>query len=242
MCTVSFYRSDSKVVITSNRDEHIDRPLAIPPKKYKYKDARLYFPKDAKAGGSWFIVKSDASVFVLLNGAEKKHLPKPPYRMSRGIILLELAVANQLNETWKFIHLENIEPFTIIAYFNNSLVQLRWNGKEKEYKLLDVNLAYIWSSSTLYQPEIIKKRELWFVDFLKLKNYHVNEDELINFHTNTENNDEENGLIINRNHKMLTKNITQVVLKNNHLQLTHYDLITKETTKIIQKTDETLVS
>ena len=35
MCTVSFYRDNSKVIITSNRDEHINRPSAISLKKHR---------------------------------------------------------------------------------------------------------------------------------------------------------------------------------------------------------------
>lgn len=241
MCTVSFYRKNSKVIITSNRDEQLNRPLATEPQKYVYKNTTLYFPRDPKAGGTWFVVKSNGSTLVLLNGAEKKHISNPPYRLSRGIILLELAISNHLTDTWNLINLNEIEPFTIIVYESNNLIQLRWNGNKKKYKLLDVYLPHIWSSSTLYEPEIIKQREFWFDDFLKLKNDFINEDDLINFHTKTQSNDNINGLVINRNQNMLTKNVTQVVLGNNQFALTHYDMITQKITKIEQEVYETLV-
>ena len=46
MCTVSFYPDNSKVIITSNIDEHINRPLAIAPKRESYGAKTLYYPKD----------------------------------------------------------------------------------------------------------------------------------------------------------------------------------------------------
>ena len=58
MCTVSFYRDNSKVIITSNRDEHINRPSAISLKKTSYGAKTVYYPKDPQAGGTWFVVNS----------------------------------------------------------------------------------------------------------------------------------------------------------------------------------------
>lgn len=162
MCTVSFYTNNNEVIITSNRDEHIDRPLAITPQKYIYNNTPLYFPKDPKAGGTWFAVRNDNSVFVLLNGAEEKHISKPPYLKSRGIIMLDIASSNGLKDYWNSIDLQQIEPFTIIAFVNEKLHQLRWNGIQKEFKTLDASNPKIWSSSTLYSPKMIKKGSIGF--------------------------------------------------------------------------------
>lgn len=235
MCTVSFYTNDKKVIITSNRDEHIDRPSAITPQEYIYNNTLLYFPKDPKAGGSWFVVKNDHSVFVLLNGAKKKHISKPPYIKSRGIILLDIASANDFSEYWDGIDLQLIEPFTIISYVKEKLYQLRWNGTEKEFKPLDASKPKIWSSSTLYTPRITKKRETWYSDFLKKNEKQISAQDLMNFHTKTKNEDLENGLLINRTTKILTKNVTQWMLKNHQIKVSHRDLIKDSTTSIILK-------
>ena len=148
MCTVSFYAKHNEVIITSNRDEHIDRPLAFTPQKYIYNNTPLFFPKDPKAGGSWFVVRNDLSVYVLLNGAEENHISKPPYIKSRGIIMLDIASANNLRDYWDSIDLQ-IEPFTIIMFDKRKLFQLRWNGIRKDFKV-DEGKPNIWSSSTLY--------------------------------------------------------------------------------------------
>lgn len=51
---------------------------------------------------------------VLLNGAKEKHLVKPFYRKSRGLIVLEIASENDSLECWKKIDLTEIEPFTMV--------------------------------------------------------------------------------------------------------------------------------
>jgi uncharacterized protein with NRDE domain len=91
MCTVSYFRNGKQFIVTSNRDEHKDRPMALVPIQEILENVTLFYPKDPKGNGTWFSVKSDGSAFVLMNGAEKKHIPKPTYRKSRGLILWELS-------------------------------------------------------------------------------------------------------------------------------------------------------
>lgn len=200
----------------------------------------MYFPKDPKAGGTWFAVRNDNSVFVLLNGAEEKHISKPPYLKSRGIIMLDIASSNGLKDYWNSIDLQQIEPFTIIAFVNEKLHQLRWNGIQKEFKTLDASNPKIWSSSTLYSPKMIKKREHWFSDFLINKEKPIRAQDLINFHTKTKIDDLENGLLVKRISKIQTKNVTQYVLNNHQAMLSHFDLIKEASTSIIIDSEDIL--
>lgn len=226
MCTVSFYKDHDKTIITSNRDEHISRPNAIAPNEYIYNGTKLFFPKDPMGGGSWFVVNDSGNVYVLLNGADKKHIQDYPYRKSRGIILLEIASASHIDKTWHIINLDKIEPFTIVGYCNNELYQCQWDGNKKTMMVLDVNQPRIWSSSTLYSEEVIAKRELWFSIFLASKSNYLYADDLISFHTRTQLEDAENGLIINRNEQLLTKNVTQFLCTGNkNKKLLHFDLL-----------------
>lgn len=242
MCTVSYYKSKDQVIITSNRDESAIRPLALPPRKITINQSAIYCPIDPQHNGTWFAVNQNNSVFVLLNGAEKKHFHNPPYKKSRGLILLEIAGSiNYLNK-WHSIDLDLIENFTIVAYFNGRLAQLRWNGNKKSLLFLDENKAHIWSSTTLYDELTIKKREEWFYDFLANKNNEINGNALIDFHTNTKKEDTDNGLIINRTNNMLTKNVTQTILYASHFQMQHWDLIKNEKTKIENRFNENLVA
>lgn len=234
MCTVSFYKDNSKVIITSNRDEHIDRPVAFEPKKIIYNEKPLYFPQDTQSGGTWFVVNAASEVFVLLNGAETKHIPNPPYKKSRGMIPLELASASNFDRAWRDIDLLNLEPFTIVVFVHHTLAQIRWDGEHKTRQVLNNDKAHIWSSATLYEPNIIQERKSLFKNFISSKNNFVNEDDLIQFHTTTKIEDLENGLIINRNQEMLTKSVTQCVLKKNQFTITHSDLISNTNYQLIE--------
>ena len=86
MCTVTFIPTNQGCIITSNRDEKISREKAISPQEYEIDGKKITFPKDPKAGGTW-IVHTNNKIVVLLNGAKEKHLAKPFYRKSRGLIV-----------------------------------------------------------------------------------------------------------------------------------------------------------
>ena len=227
MCTVSFVATNDKIIITSNRDEKTVRPSAIPPKNYIVNGKNLIFPKDPKAGGTWFVTNADGVILVLLNGADEKHEVKLPYRKSRGLIVLEMISSFSPKDFWSEIDLENIEPFTLVLFQNNALFQLRWNGKEKETTPLDSSKNHIWSSSTLYSSAIREKRLSWFRTFMNT-NPEISESKMHDFHRYTEQENDENGLIINRNNEMKTLSITQAVIEKNKVAILHYDLIAKQ--------------
>ncbi len=228
MCTVSYIKVNEQYIFSSNRDENINRPLAIAPMKIEHEGYSLYYPTDPLANGTWFCVKSDGTVFVLLNGAIQKHQPQPYYRKSRGLVLLEIIAESNMMVEWERVELENIAPFTIIAFRSGTLVQFLWDGSEKQTDFLDSSKPYIWSSVTLYTQEIRDKRKKWFHEFLVDKQFHPTDAELLQFHTQTEAQDHENGLLINRKMEMLTKNVTQCVLTNNEFIINHLDLISHE--------------
>ncbi|MFV8370511.1 NRDE family protein [Flavobacterium sp. LB2R40] len=227
MCTVSFVATNGKIIITSNRDEKTIRPSAIPPKNYTVNGKNLIFPKDPKAGGTWFVANADGTILVLLNGADEKHEVKLPYRKSRGLIVLEMISSISPKDFWTEIDLENIEPFTLVLFQNNALFQLRWNGKEKTTILLDVHQNHIWSSSTLYPSAIREKRANWFHTFMD-DNFQVSESKMYDFHRYTEKGNDENGLVINRNDETKTLSITQSVIEKNKVAILHYDLIAQQ--------------
>jgi len=227
MCTVTFVNSNGKCIITSNRDEKVLRPKAIEPKNYLIHHKNVFYPKDSKAGGTWYAVDENANVIVLLNGAKEKHIRREDYRKSRGLIVLDLIGSESILKTWTAIDLENIEPFTLVVFENLELYQLRWDGEEKETFQLDETKNHIWSSSTLYPQEIRENRAQWFCEFLGGKET-VSESEMMNFHRYTEEGNSENGLVINRNEILKTLSITQSIIEKNKVILNHQDLILDE--------------
>ncbi|HNP33009.1 MAG TPA: NRDE family protein [Flavobacterium sp.] len=226
MCTVSFVNANGKIIITSNRDEQTIRPSAIEPKNYLINNKKIIFPKDKKAGGTWFAINENGTVLVLLNGAEERHVFKDSWRKSRGLILLELISSDSVKTEWETIDLDNIEPFTLVVFEDQKLYQLRWNETEKSILELDTNKSHIWSSSTLYPKEIRNKRASWFSTFLNTKP-EVNEEEMFNFHRYTEEGNSENGLVINRSNFLKTLSITQAIVEKNKVRIHYNDLIAK---------------
>ncbi|PWA09787.1 NRDE family protein [Flavobacterium laiguense] len=227
MCTVSFVCANDKVIITSNRDEQVIRPSAIPPKNYTLNGKNIIYPKDPKAGGTWYVVDENGTVLVLLNGADEKHQVQLPYRKSRGLIVLEMICSVSPKRFWDEIDLHNIEPFTLVLFQEKQLFQLRWNGVEKSTAALEIDKNYVWSSSTLYSKEIREQRSNWFYSFLDL-NPEINQEKLLHFHQYTESDNAEHGLVINRNNQLKTLSITQAVIEKNKVCIAHYDLIAQQ--------------
>jgi hypothetical protein len=223
MCTVSFVRANNAVIITSNRDEHIGRENAAAPAIQILPDKNIIFPKDARAGGTWFAAADNGTVAVLLNGALKKHIPKPPYRKSRGLILLEIIESDQPLLFFTELNLDNIEPFTVVLYQPGLLHELRWDGTNKYQKQADISTNHIWSSSTLYTDEIIEQRENLFQQFIQVPAA-ITADRIHEFHAGN-NGDEENGFIINRQTGMKTLSITQAIINSNAVNFLHTDLL-----------------
>jgi uncharacterized protein with NRDE domain len=230
MCTVSFVNSHNKRIITSNRDEIISRPIAFAPEIITLNGKQIIFPKDPQAGGSWFTADSAGNYAILLNGAAERHEHNPPYKRSRGLVLIDVIAHKAPLDAFATMDLEGMEPFTIVLYLGDTLQQLRWNGIDKNIKLLDAGSNYIWSSATLYTKEVIANREEWFSQFIA-DNPEPTEAALQAFHNYTHANDNTNGLVINRNGLFKTFSITQAYVEKNVLVMHHNDLLnTKEYT------------
>jgi hypothetical protein len=222
MCTVTFVRSGNKTIITSNRDEQVLRQ-AIEPKNYLINNKTVVFPKDPLAGGTWYAIDEHANVLVLLNGAAEKHQWNPPYRKSRGLIVLDIISAASPFGQWQEIDLDDIEPFTLVLLEQDKLYQLRWDGNQKDTVELNTQENHIWSSTTLYSKEIREKRAKWFANFMRF-NAQPTAKDMYHFHHYTESGDHENGLVINRNNFLKTLSITQTVIHDNKVKMNYHDL------------------
>lgn len=227
MCTVSFVYNNGKFIITSNRDEIISRQKTLEPRNYLINRKNVLYPKDLKSGGTWFVIDEKGHVVVLLNGAQEKHIKKLNYRKSRGLIVLDLISFESILAGWNNSSFEDIEPFTLIVFEYNKLYQLRWDGFHKENLELSITKTHIWSSCTLYSEEVQQQRVHWFANCFESKNL-ITELDVMNFHRNTEKNDQENGLIIDRKNQFKTVSITQTVIDINKVVLNYNDLLKRQ--------------
>ena len=224
MCTVTFIPYKNSVFITSNRDEKQKRLPATPPQDYDFPSGKIFYPKDGDAGGSWFAQHENGNAVILLNGGFKSHEPKPPYRKSRGLIVLDLIDHDSAFDLFRSISLEDIEPFTLVIWEDNNLFECRWDGERRHAKMLDKTLPYIWSSVTLYDEIAAAKRELWFEQWLDSKSSFT-QNEILDFHRFTGDGDSHNNLHMNRDGKVLTVSITGVEITESSAQITYLDLM-----------------
>lgn len=228
MCTVTFIPSPEKIFFTSNRDEKSLRSDAIPPATYELTSGKIIFPKDTDAGGTWIAAHENGNAIVLLNGALQRHIPAPPYRKSRGLILIDLIDNITPYNSFRAVNLNNIEPFTAILWDDNHLFECRWDGKQKHSYQLDGTKPHIWSSVTLYDDKVISKRTEWFKKWLK-SNVNPSQENILNFHQFTGDGDSSNDLRMDRDGEVFTVSITSLTMDDDFAHIHYVDLKNNKT-------------
>ena len=171
-------------LLTSNRDESQERLPATFPVYRTVIGKSVLFPQDGNAKGTWLAV-SENRVVSLLNGAFKRHKHEPPYRKSRGLVLLdcfEYASFEQFTFDYDF---SGIEPFTIICldqiHENLEMIEFRWDGVLTHFKHLKPDQPHIYSSAPLYSKAVRLQRERMFSEFLREVSSPSRE-EMVHFH------------------------------------------------------------
>jgi len=236
VCTVTYLPSDkNKFILTSSRDEKLNRKLAIPPLEYTHNGQKIIYPKDGEAKGTWIATSENNFTLCLLNGAFEFHQHNPPYKLSRGLMLLDFFNFNNVKEFVEQYDFTGIEPFTLIIINHKNDIELneiRWDEKGELFlSKKNHSLPHIWFSATLYSKEKILQREKWFFDWLdKFPTYEVND--ILHFHHFGGNGDPVNIILMDQE-KLKTISITAVTNKNDNLEMIYEDLIQNQT-KIFQ--------
>lgn len=222
MCTVTYLPiGKNDFILTSSRDEKVTR-VSMEPALYKIHGKKVLFPKDSKAGGTW-IAQGDNRLVCLLNGAFQKHIPFPPYRKSRGLVVLDYFAFENITEFKNQYSFEKIEPFTLVVLEESMLYEFRWDGILAYLMPIDRDNPKIWSSSTLYTEEVIKKRETWFENWLSEQSlYSVGI--IRHFHITGGDGDKENVFKMNRGDILKTISLSTVEKKGRDYFFTHDEL------------------
>jgi Transport and Golgi organisation 2 len=227
MCTVSYIPSAGGVIITSNRDEKLVRTPALAPAAFLHTTGFITYPKDAQAGGTWFAVHENGNAAVLLNGAFEKHTSRPPYKISRGLVLLDILDNERpLNRFLQMpMDAAMVEPFTLVLWQQQLLYECRWDGAAKHYVQKDNSRPHIWSSVTLYDAAIRQKRENWFRQWLQ-QCPQPQQAQAMAFHHFGGDGNSENDLVMNRDNLLSTVSITSVELGQEKTGMLYNDLLT----------------
>jgi len=222
MCTVTYIPTKEYIYLTSNRDEKSWRTDAFTPGLYKFESGRLLFPKDGDRGGTWIAAHENGNIVIFLNGGFKAHTPLPPYRKSRGLILLNILDRHSPLNGFIEIDLEAIEPFTAIIRDNGELYECRWDGSNKHHLKIDKEIPHIWSSVTLYDDETIRKRKKWFDDWIASNNNPSGRD-ILHFHQFTGDGDQHNDLMMNRDGLVFTVSVTSMAITDYQVHMRYVD-------------------
>ncbi len=227
MCTVTYipYQKHG-FVLTSSRDEKIERLSEAKIVESRIEASTFIYPQEPESKGTWIGCSSRGIVGCLLNGAFKLYERKPPYRKSRGLILLEILKSFGSRKTMVPEFFENIEPFTIILVkFYNQIryvQELRWDGKNIHTLAIDSETPHLWASAALFHPDAIAEKKENFQMFLNQKKQ-VTPEDLFQAHLGTELNGQDyyphfaelkGGMV----------NLTQVIGNDDHLTMNHFDL------------------
>lgn len=223
MCTITFIPHNDKAFITHSRDESALRASAVAPAKYQVNGSTLLYPKDQTGGGTWIAVNENGNTGVLMNGGFVKHAHTPPYRKSRGLILPEIVSDEDMHAAYNAIDLQGIEPFTVILYNNNTLLECRWTGQQKFVTPYDAGEWHIWSSATLYDDAAIAKRKQWF-NAWQQQHPVPEQHNIIDFHLYSGAGDLYNGIRMNRNNTLLTVSLTSLAITDAGSSITYTDL------------------
>ena len=185
--------------------------------------ARLLFPKDPDAGGSWIALKSNNDAAVLLNGAFVAYQHTPLYCRSRGLVLIDIISAMHALHSFHGADLDAVAPFTLILFLSGRLYECRWSGSEKFCTELNAKDAHIWSSVTLYDAAATAMREQWFRDFLEAHPFPCQQ-QILHFHRCGGVGNAGIDLCMNRNGETKTVSITSLLLSSLGASLTYLDL------------------
>jgi hypothetical protein len=232
MCTVTYIPSGNHFFFTSSRDEQLDRPAAIFPQLYEIEGQRMLFPKDPQGGGSWIAMHESGNIGVLLNGAIKAHQPHPPYRKSRGLVLLDLITKTSPIDAFEEMDFNGIEPFTVILFDGLHLYSAKWDGRMKWQEAPDPRRPHIWSSVTLYDPVSIRKREGWFNQWLSENPYPGTLD-IMHFHQKGGDGDPFNNILMKRHGNLFTNSISSIRRAADAANFRYLDLRTGETAEYL---------
>jgi hypothetical protein len=242
MCTVTYLPlSHGGFLLTSSRDEQTARPAALFPAICTRADQTIYFPQDPQSSGTWIAASSELTV-CLLNGAFRAHKPKPPYRHSRGLVVLSVFDYPSLADWLTDYSFDNLEPFTLVIVQSKpgeplpsltgtnpveKLREIRWDGQSTHSRVLDPQTPALWSSATLYADAVAARRQQWFSDWIRQQLPGAFTRQTIqNFHKQAGAGDADNAVRMSRSNGLQTVSLTTIQHDSTQASMCYEDFLT----------------
>ena len=224
MCTVTYIpQGPDSFVLSSNRDENPARsPRNLT--RLETPDSVMVFPRDTAAGGSWIVAENRNRIICLLNGAFEKHRHTPPYKRSRGLMVLNFFDFPRAGAFAAEYDFGGMEPFTLVVLEKGQVFELRWDEREVHFRELDPKNPHIWSSATLYPEPVRERRKSWFEAWLAHRSDWSLE-AIHDLHRYGGEGDPWNDYVMDRNGIVQTVSITHVTKKSGKVDFIYHDLL-----------------
>ena len=127
---------------------------------------------------------------------------------------------------------EGIEPFTCLLFEAGEVLEFRWDGETGHLAEKDPEQAHFWCSATLYPPEMQALRRKVFENFLTGLDRAPDEknapENLFRLHLEGKVGDPENDFVMNRQGRVRTVSITQVIRRGEDFKMRYEDLLKEE--------------
>lgn len=224
MCTVTWIPDgEGGHFLTSNRDEAPSRAATSILLRRTARGETLHFPADADAGGTWFCLSDQGRAVCLLNGTRRPHRHRPPYRRSRGLVVLEAFEYPDFEAFIREANLQGIEPFTMILAEAGRCTELCWNGRHRTVSPVPSDESRIWSSAPLYPAPVRARRRRLFRRFIE-REESPGLEAILAFHQPLDD-DPRNGFVMDRDGQVRTLSVTAAHLGNGRAYGLHRDLL-----------------
>jgi len=226
MCTVSYVPEQDGYIITSNRDETPSRSVCELAVK-QIAGVDVHFPKDPKAGGSWFAFAESGYVACLLNGAYEQFDMSLEFPKSRGNVLIDSFAFGDVDDFVTSYAFKGAAPFTLLLLREMDIHEIIWDDQEIRHTILDPTRRHFWSSVTLY-PERVRTWRKNLFEHWSEAHPDPTQDEIMRFHRFGGVGDDSNDFVMNRDNVVRTLSISSVHHAEGRSNFLHEDLLNPE--------------
>ncbi|NNC88424.1 MAG: hypothetical protein HKN82_08205 [Akkermansiaceae bacterium] len=167
MCTLTWLRNGGGTgtyEVFFNRDEKKTRSVAKPPKPFTVDGVSFLAPIDPDSRGTWMFANEHGLVVCLLNRWEQDlRAPREPV-LSRGKLVWGLSAMRYVPEVGEGLQragLENVRPFTLVAFDRVGEAGWDWDGEV----LADAKLELPVSSSSFHSEQVLAARRARLQDY-----------------------------------------------------------------------------
>lgn len=209
MCSVTIQQTGSKIIITMNRDESLQRAPEEPPRIWQ--EPLILAPIDPASAGTWMGVNEGGAWACLLNGylTESDNAINTP--QSRGSLVPQLLASDNPFDFIEEINLSNTRSFRFLAGKLNDVFEYFWDGENLSKNKLASEAWIFRTSSSLKQDEVSEYRNIAFTNWLD-DGAEIAANGIPSIHLYNEPDNKEYGVMMQRDYAE-TKSITQIVIE-----------------------------